>query len=640
MDKIKLTFPDGSVREYDKGITGKDIAQSISQGLAREALAVEVNGAVLDLSRKINNDGSFKILKWDDEGGKHAYWHSSAHLMAEAIESLYPGTKFAIGPAIDTGFYYDIDMSDHSLSPDDLTKIEERMHEFAKRDVPYVRHEKSWDDAVAYFKKKGDQYKLELLDELKGEQITFYEHGNFVDLCMGPHIPSTGRIKAIKLLSLAGAYWRGNEKNKMLQRIYGVTFPSKKELDDYLFRLEEAKRRDHRKLGKELELFVFHDIAPGAPFWHPKGMLIFRELEKFIREELDSRDYLEISTPIMVKKDLWEQSGHWEHYQENMFKIEADDTIYSLKPMNCPESTYIYRHKTRSYKDLPLRYAEIGRLHRNEISGALGGMFRVRQITMDDAHIYCRPDQILSEVTSLLELVTHFYKIFGLKPTFNLSTIPEGAMGDRKLLDFAVAKLKEALETSKIPYNLKPNDGAFYGPKIDIQIEDAIGRKWQISTIQLDFVMLPERFELEYIDEDGSRKRPVAIHRAIFGSFERFLGIITEHFVGAFPLWLSPVQVIVLPITDDQMDYARAVFEKLKSHGIRVELDERREKIGFKIRDAETKKTPYMLVVGQKEKEGGNVALRQHKKGDIGTLALPIFIDKVIKEIKEKSITT
>jgi threonyl-tRNA synthetase len=640
MDKIKLTFPDGTIREFDKGVTGKEVAQGISQGLAREALAVEVNGEVWDLARKINDDASFKVLKWDDDGGKHAYWHSSAHLMAEAIESLYPGTKFAIGPAIETGFYYDIDMSDHSLSPEELTKIEERMYEFAKRDVPYVRQEKSWEDAVAYFKKKGDQYKLELLDELKGEQITFYEHGNFIDLCMGPHIPSTGRIKAIKLLSLAGAYWRGNEKNKMLQRIYGVTFPSKKELDDYLFRLEEAKRRDHRKLGKELELFMFHDIAPGAPFWHPKGMIIFRELEKFIREELDARDYLEISTPIMVKKDLWEQSGHWEHYQENMFKIEADDTIYSLKPMNCPESTYIYRHKTRSYKDLPLRYAEIGRLHRNEISGALGGMFRVRQITMDDAHIYCRPDQILSEVTSLLELVMHFYAIFGLKPTFNLSTIPDSAMGDRKLLDFAVAKLKEALDTSKIPYKLKPNDGAFYGPKIDIQIEDAIGRAWQISTIQLDFVMLPERFELEYIAEDGSRKRPVAIHRAIFGSFERFLGIITEHFVGAFPVWLSPVQAIVLPITDDHMDYAKSVYDKLKDNGIRAELDERHEKIGFKIRDAETKKIPYMLVVGQKEKESGNVALRQHKKGDIGTMAMQAFVDKIIKEIKEKTITT
>jgi threonyl-tRNA synthetase len=640
MDKIKLTFPDGTIREYDKGVTGKEVAQGISQGLAREALAVEVNGQVWDLARNINNDATFKVLKWDDDGGKHAYWHSSAHLMAEAIESLYPGTKFAIGPAIETGFYYDIDMADHSLSPDELAKIEERMYEFAKRDVPYVRQEKSWDEAVAYFKQKGDQYKLELLDELKGKQITFYEHGNYVDLCMGPHIPSTGRIKAIKLLSLAGAYWRGSEKNKMLQRIYGVTFPSKKELDAYLFRLEEAKRRDHRKLGKELELFMFHDIAPGAPFWHPKGMIIFRELEKFIREELDARDYLEISTPIMVKKDLWEQSGHWEHYQENMFKIEADDTIYSLKPMNCPESTYIYRHKTRSYKDLPLRYAEIGRLHRNEISGALGGMFRVRQITMDDAHIYCRPDQILSEVTSLLELVMHFYAIFGLKPTFNLSTISEDAMGDRKLLDYAVAKLKEALETSNIPYKLKPNDGAFYGPKIDIQIEDAIGRAWQISTIQLDFVMLPERFELEYIDEDGSRKRPVAIHRAIFGSFERFLGIITEHFVGAFPVWLSPVQAIVLPITDDHMDYAKSVFDQLKNQGIRVELDDRHEKIGFKIRDAETKKIPYMLVVGQKEKESGNVALRQHKKGDVGAMPLQAFIEKITKEIKEKTITT
>ncbi|MFI5252470.1 MAG: threonine--tRNA ligase [Bacteroidota bacterium] len=640
MDKIKLTFPDNSVREFDKGVTGKEVAQSISYGLAREALAVEVNGEVWDLSRKISNDASFKVLKWDDPGGKSAYWHSSAHLMAEAVESLFPGTKFGIGPSIDEGYYYDLDMGGHSLSPEDLQKIEDRMYEFAKRDVPYVRHEKSWNDAVDYFNKKGDQYKLELLQDLKDQTITFYEHGNFVDLCYGPHIPSTGKIKAIKLLSVAGAYWRGSEKNKMLQRIYGITFPSKKELDDYIFRLEEAKRRDHRKLGRELELFVFHDVAPGAPFWLPKGMVIFRELEKFLRQELDKRGYLEISTPIMVKKDLWEQSGHWDHYQENMFKIENDETIYSLKPMNCPESTYIYKQKIRSYKDLPLRYSEIGRLHRNELSGALGGMFRVRQITMDDAHLYCRPDQILDEINKLIELITHFYSFFNLKPSFNLSTKPDGGMGDPKLWEQAESGLKQALESKKIPYKLKPKDGAFYGPKIDIQIEDAIGREWQVATIQLDFVMLPERFALEYIAEDGSRQRPVAIHRAIFGSFERFIGIITEHFVGAFPVWLSPVQAIILPITDEQLDYAGSVRDKLKDAGIRVELDDRREKIGYKIRDAETKKIPYMLVVGQKEKESGTVALRQHTKGDLGVMLVSTFVEKIIKEIQEKTITT
>jgi len=638
--KIKLTFPDGSVREYDAGVTGNDIARSISAGLHRDALAIEVNGEVWDMSRKIDADSSVRILKWQDAGGKFAYWHSSAHLMAEAVESLFPGTKFGIGPPIDHGFYYDIDMGDHTLSPEDLVKIEERMIEFAKRDVPYVREEKSWDEAVAYFQKKKDPYKLDLLEGLKGETITFYHQGNFIDLCYGPHLPSTGRIKAIKLLSVAGAYWRGDENNKMLQRIYGITFPSKQELDEYLFRLEEAKRRDHRKLGKELDLFVFHDISPGAPFWLPHGMIIFRELEKFLRSELDKRGYQEISTPILVKKDLWEQSGHWEHYRENMFCVENDETVYSLKPMNCPESTYVYRHRLRSYKDLPLRFTEIGRLHRNEHTGALGGMFRERQITMDDAHIYCRPDQILSEIDQLIELVTYFYSVFGLKPSFNLSTKPDNAMGDARLWEQAEQSLKKALEKNNIEFKLKPKDGAFYGPKIDIQIEDALGRDWQVATIQLDFVMLPEKFQLEYIAEDGSRQRPVAIHRAIFGSFERFIGIITEHFAGAFPSWLAPVQGAVIPITDAFLPYAAKINGMLKEAGIRSELDERNEKVGYKIRDWETKKVPYMLVVGEKEQSANTVAVRQHKKGDRGAVAAADFVQQFVYEIREKKLIT
>ncbi len=638
MPAVKITFPDGSTREFPANVTGLEVAKSISEGLARNALAVEFNGEVWDLSRPLPRDGTLKVLTWDDGGGKYAYWHSSAHLMAEAVESLFPGTKFGIGPPIDHGFYYDIDMGDHTLSPDDLMSIEEKMHELARRDTPYRREQKSWDEAVAYFRKKGDEYKLELLNDLKGEEITFYHQGNFTDLCYGPHIPSTGKIKAIKLLSVAGAYWRGDVKRKMLQRIYGITFPSKKELDQYLFRLEEAKRRDHRKLGKELDLFVFHDVSPGAPFWLPKGMIIFRELEKFLREELDSRDYQEISTPIMVKKDLWEQSGHWSHYKENMFCIEADETTYSLKPMNCPESTYVYRHRLRSYKDLPLRFSEIGRLHRNEVSGALGGMFRVRQITMDDAHIYCRPDQILSEIKQLIELVTHFYSIFGLKPTFKLSTKPDGGMGDPALWDQAEDNLRAALEENKIPFEIKPKDGAFYGPKIDIQIEDALGREWQVATIQLDFVMLPERFELEYIDDHGERRRPVAIHRAIFGSFERFVGIITEHFAGAFPAWLAPVQVAVLPITDAFADYGREVQAILSRSGVRAELDGRNEKVGFKVREWELKKVPYMLVVGEKEKAGRTVSVRQHKKGDIGAVPVSEFVGKIKKEIEQKSL--
>ena len=640
-NKIKISFPDGNSREYDAGVTGGEIARSISSGLAREALAVEVDSVVLDLSRKIEKDSAVRILKWQDAGGKHAYWHSSAHLMAEAVEALFPGTKFGIGPSIDEGFYYDLDLAgDHTLSPDDLTNIEQKMFELAKRDSSYIREEKSWDDAFSYFKQKNDPYKLELLEDHKGEQISLYHHGDFTDLCAGPHISSTGRIKAIKLLSVAGAYWRGSEKNKMLQRIYGITFPSQKELDEYLFRIEEAKRRDHRKLGKELDLFVFHDIAPGAPFWLPKGMIIFRELEKFLRFELDHNGYQEISTPILVKKDLWEQSGHWEHYKENMFCFEHEETTFSLKPMNCPESTYVYRHRLRSYKDLPLRYSEIGRLHRNEISGALGGMFRVRQITMDDAHIYCRPDQILDEINSLIQLVNAFYSIFGLTPQYNLSTKPDGAMGDPKLWDEAESGLKKGLEFNNIKYNLKPKDGAFYGPKIDVQIRDALGREWQIATIQLDFVMLPERFELEYVAEDGSRRRPVAIHRAIFGSFERFMGIITEHFAGYFPTWLSPIQAVILPITDAHIDYGRKIFQELKSADVRVEIDDRNEKVNYKIREWETKKVPYMLVVGDKEKSNDTVAVRQHKKGDLGSASVQEFVSKIVKEITEKSLTS
>lgn len=638
METINITFPDGTKKTVKRGITGKEIAAEISQGLLRDALAIQVNDEIWDLSRNLQKDASVKILKWTDRGGKEAFWHSSAHLMAEAIESIFPGAKFGVGPSIDEGFYYDVDLGSHTLSPEDLQVIETKMYELAKHDSPYIREEKTWEEAVDYFRKKNDPYKLELLEELKGQLITFYHHGNFTDLCSGPHIPSTGKLKAIKLLSVAGAYWRGNEKNKMLQRIYGISFPSQKELDEYLFRIEEAKKRDHRKLGKELDLFVFHDVAPGAPFWLPKGMIIFRELEKFLREELDKNGYQEINTPILVKKDLWEQSGHWSYYRENMFIFDMEDTTYSLKPMNCPESTFVYKHKIRSYKDLPLRYSEIGRLHRNEISGALGGMFRVRQITMDDAHIYCRPDQILEEINSLIKLVNRIYSIFGLRPSYNLSTKPDGAMGDPGLWEEAEKSLKYSLEQNKIPYTLKPKDGAFYGPKIDIQIEDTLGREWQIATIQLDFVMLPERFNLEYITDDGQRKRPVAIHRAIFGSFERFMGIITEHFAGAFPLWLSPVQIVVLPITDKQKEYSHHVYETLKEASIRVEMDDRNEKINYKIREWETKKIPYMLIIGEKEKTDHSVSVRQHKIGDSGVQKLDEFVSRIIKEIKDKSL--
>jgi threonyl-tRNA synthetase len=636
---IDIRFPDGSVKQFPAGVTGMEIAQGISPRLAKVALSIEVNGEIRDLARPIRESSPVRILKWEDDGGKYAFWHSSAHLMAEAVEGLFPGTKFGIGPPIENGFYYDLDMGDHRLVPDDLDAIEKRMRELSARDVPFERRELSWDEAAAYFKEKGDPYKLDLLEGLKDKQISFYRQGGFTDLCYGPHIPSTGRIRAIKLLSVAGAYWRGDEKNKMLQRIYGVTFPTDAELASHLQRLEEAKKRDHRKLGRELDLFVFHDVAPGAPFWLPKGMIIFRELEKFLRAELDSRGYEEINTPILVKKDLWEQSGHWDHYRENMFCVEADDTVYSLKPMNCPESTYAYRHKMRSYKDLPLRFSEIGRLHRNEVSGALGGMFRVRQITMDDAHIYCRPDQILSEISGVIDLISDFYRVFGLEPKYHLATRPDNAMGEQRLWDVAEESLKQGLESRGMKYQVKPKDGAFYGPKIDVQIEDAIGRSWQVATIQLDFVMLPERFDLEYVAEDGSRQRPVAIHRAIFGSFERFIGIITEHFAGDFPLWIAPVQAAVLPITDAQHPYASEIHAKFRKAGIRVEFDDRNEKIGHKIRDWELKKVPFMVIIGDKERGSGTLSVRQRRKGDLGQVGVDDFLSRLVTAIAQKTLT-
>ncbi|MFN3134441.1 MAG: threonine--tRNA ligase [Candidatus Kryptonium sp.] len=636
MEKIKVKLPDNSFLEVDKGTTPLQIAEILSKRLAKDAVAAKVNGVVIDLTRPLEEDCELQILTFDDPEGREVFWHSSAHLMAHAIEELFPGAKFGVGPPIEDGFYYDVDV-DRPLTAEDLVKIEEKMRELAQKDEPYVRKVVTREEALEFFKKKGDPYKVEIIEQIDdNDVITLYSEGSFTDLCRGPHLPSTGKIKYVKLLNIAGAYWRGDAKNKMLQRVYGVAYPKKELLDEHLRRLEEAKRRDHRRLGKELELFVFHDIAPGAPFWLPKGMIIFRELEKFIREELDKRGYEEISTPILVKKDLWERSGHWEHYKENMFVLEVEDEIYSLKPMNCPESTYVYKMRTRSYRDLPLRLAEIGRLHRNEISGALGGMFRVRQITMDDAHIYCRPDQILNEINELIDFVNYVYGIFKFQPAYYLSTKPDNAMGDPELWEQAEQALKMALEQNGIKYGLKEKEGAFYGPKIDVQIKDALGRDWQVATIQLDFVMLPERFDLTYIDADGQPKRPVAIHRAIFGSFERFVGILTEHFAGNFPVWLAPVQVIVLPITDAQNDYAREVWEKIKKLKIRAELDLRNEKITYKIREAETQKIPYMLIIGEKERTSRTVSVRRHGKGDLGVFDLESFISRIKFEIESK----
>ncbi|MAT38504.1 MAG: threonine--tRNA ligase [Ectothiorhodospiraceae bacterium] len=633
---MNITLPNGDVKEYAKGVTGYDIAMDISPRLASDALAVKVDGKVIDLNRSITSDATVQILTFKDEEGKEVYWHSTSHLMAHAVESLFPGAKFGVGPAIEAGFYYDIDI-DKVLVPEDLEKIENKMREIAKEDKPFQRVELSKDEAIKQFTEKGDEYKLDLLEgfDEDEEAISLYEEGSFTDLCRGPHVPSAGRLKYFKLLNISGSYWRGDANNKQLQRIYGVSFPKKKDLEEHIQLLEEAKKRDHRKLGKELDLFSFHDISPGAPFWHPRGMVIFKELETLIRDVLEQNEYDEILTPILVKKELWEQSGHWEHYQENMFLVEAEEQVFGLKPMNCPESTYVYNTKVRSYRDLPLRYSEIGRNHRNELTGALNGMFRVRQFHMDDAHIFLRPDQILDELTKLLKMVNNFYKIFGFEPSYKLSTRPEKALGAVELWNTAEEGLEEALKANEIPYTLNPGDGAFYGPKIDISIRDALKRSWQLATIQLDF-NLPERFELEYIDENNERQRPVMIHRAIMGSFERFIAVLIEHFAGAFPVWLSPIQVAVMPISDNQMQYAKDVYATLRENGIRTELDERNEKIGYKIRDWEVHKVPYMLIIGEKEVQANSVAVRKHKEGDEGAVPLDEFIGRIQNEIQHK----
>ncbi len=640
MDQVLITLPDGSRRDYPKGVTSYQIAESISKRLAEDALAAVHNERVIDLHRPIEESGNVRLLTFEDPEGKHVYWHSTSHIMAHAIEELYPGAKFGVGPAIENGFYYDIEIPVR-LTEDDLRKIEEKMQEIARRKEPFTREVLPKEQALGFFGKKRDNYKIEILNEIDGDSeiVSLYHEGSFTDLCRGPHIPSTDKVKYIKLLSVSGSYWRGDSNRQMLQRVYGVSFPKKKQLEDYLAFLEEAKRRDHRRLGRELELFAFHDIAPGAPFWLPKGMVVFRELEKFIREELDESGYDEISTPILVKKKLWEQSGHWDHYQENMFSLEVEQDVFALKPMNCPESTYVYKQKIRSYKDLPIRLSEIGRLHRNEISGALGGMFRVRQITMDDAHLFVRPDQIHEEIGELLELIRKVYSVFGFEPSFALATRPDDAMGAIELWRGAEESLKGALEENNIDYLLKEKDGAFYGPKIDIQIKDAIGRTWQLATIQLDF-NLPERFDLEYIGDDGRRLRPVMIHRAVFGSFERFIGILVEHYAGAFPVWLSPVQAAVLPISDAHHAYARTVRDLLRGNKVRAELDERNEKIGYKIREWETHKVPYMLVVGSKESENRTVSVRRHHIGDQGSVELDVFVSSVIDEIRTRKSNT
>ena len=557
--------------------------------------------------------------------------HSTSHVMAQAVKRLFPEVKVAIGPAIEDGFYYDFDRAE-PFTPEDLAKIEKVMGEIVKADLPFERKEMPRAEAIEFFRRRGERYKVEILEGLVAPTVSLYTQGDFIDLCRGPHVKSTGEIRAFKLLSTSGAYWRGDEKKPMLQRIYGTAWLTQEELDKHLWRLEEAKKRDHRKLGRELDLFIFHEVSPGAPVWLPNGWMMVRELERFVREKLDARGYQEISTPILVNKKLWEQSGHWDYYQENMFLVESEEQVFGLKPMNCPESTIVYRHALRSYRDLPLRFSDMGRLHRNERSGTLTGLFRVRQFTQDDAHIYCRLDQLQSEITMLLELVKDWYRTFGLEPCFKLSTRPAKSLGTDEQWQVAEQGLADALRANGLAFDLNPGDGTFYGPKIDVDILDALARRWQIATIQIDFQQ-PDRFGLEYIDSDGQPKRPVMVHRVIFGSFERFIGILTEHYAGAFPTWLAPVQARVIPISEKFADYARGVHERLRAAHVRSELDDRNEKLGYRIREAQLRKVPYMLVCGGREAEAGTVGVRHRTGDDVGAVALDRVVADLVREI-------
>jgi threonyl-tRNA synthetase len=564
--------------------------------------------------------------------------HSTAHLMAQAVTQIFPEVKVAIGPAIEDGFYYDF-AKPAPFTPEDLERIEARMRELAKQDLPFVREEVPRDKAIRFFEERGEPFKVEILRGIDAATVSFFRQGDFVDLCRGPHVASTGVIRFFKLLSSSGAYWRGSEKNPMLQRIYGTAWLTKEELDQYLWRLEEAKKRDHRKLGRELDLFEFHDISPGAAFWLPGGMVLVRELEKFARESLDARGYQEISTPLLVNKKLWVQSGHWDHYQDNMFKVDVEDETFSLKPMNCPESTYVYRRTVRSYRDLPIRYSEMGRCHRNERSGTLTGLIRVRQFTQDDAHIYCRPDQLQAEITDLLDLVREWYGTFGLRPSYRLSTRPPDKLGTEQQWDLAEEGLHESLRANGLAYDVDKGGGAFYGPKIDIDVEDTLARQWQLATIQVDLTMLPERMECEYIDTDGQPKRPVVIHRAIFGSYERFIAILTEHFAGAFPTWLAPVQARLLPVSEKHAEYAKGVHARLRAAGIRAHLDDRNEKLGYRIREAQVHKVPYTLVVGEREAQQDTASLRPRGSDQSAVLPVNQILAGLAAEIGSRSPT-
>ena len=636
MADVKIILPDGSAKEYAAGTTLGEAVKKLSNSLAKKVLAANVNGELTDLREELVDGSEVAFLTFEEDGGKHTLRHTASHVMAQAVKRLWPEAKLAIGPAIDKGFYYDIDM-EHTLTPEDLTKIEKEMSRIVKENLPITKSVMSRQEAIEFFKSKNEDYKVELIEDLPEDAvISCYAQGDFVDLCAGPHVASTGKVKAFKLQSIAGAYWRGDEKNKMLQRIYGTAFEKKEELDAYLHLLEEAAKRDHRKLGKELGLFVIKEEGPGFPFFLPKGMALRNELENFWREVHHEFDYEEIRTPIILNKQLWETSGHWFHYRENMYTTIIDDEEYAIKPMNCPGGILVYQNEMHSYRDFPLRYAELGLVHRHELSGALHGLFRVRAFTQDDAHVFMLPDQMQSELMKVIELFDRIYSQFGLKYHVELSTKPDNAMGDDAIWEQATEALRNAIEAKGIPYVINPGDGAFYGPKLDYHIEDSLGRTWQCGTIQLD-MNLPERFQIEYVGEDGQKHRPIMIHRACFGSMERFIGILTEHYAGAFPTWMAPVQVKILPISEKHVEYAKELAKQMHRDYVRVEVDDRSEKIGYKIRQAQMAKVPYMLVVGDKEVEEGTVNVRKHGGDELGSVPFEEFFNSIKIEIKERN---
>ena len=635
---VNITLKGGTVKQYEAGVTAFDVAKDLGTGLLRAACACKIDGKVMDLRTALVRDCALEILTFDDEDGKRAFWHTTSHVMAQAVKRLYPNVKLTIGPSIENGFYYDFD-SDVPFTNDDLAKIETEMKKIVKEALPLERFELSADEAVKLMEEKNEPYKVEIINKHagNGEKISFYKQGDFVDVCAGPHIYDTGKIKAFKLTSCTGAYWHGDANNKMLQRIYGISFTKASDLEEYLKMLEEAKKRDHRKLGRDLDLFDIYEEGPGFPFFLPKGMIIRNILEDYWRQEHQKRGYEEVKTPMILNEELWHRSGHWDHYKDNMYFVKIDNADYAIKPMNCPGGMLVYKRKIHSYRDLPERIAELGLVHRHELSGALHGLMRVRCFTQDDAHIFMTPDQIESEIMGVIDLIDDFYKVFGFEYRVELSTRPEDSMGSDEDWETATNALMNAMKKKNMDFKINEGDGAFYGPKIDFHLRDCIGRTWQCGTIQLDFQM-PERFDLTYVGADGEKHRPVMIHRVVFGSIERFIAILTEQYAGAFPMWLAPVQVEILPISERHHEKAHEVEAKLREAGLRVEFDDRSEKIGYKIREAQLQKIPYMLVIGDKESETNMVAVRSRSEGDKGAMTVESFIAMAQDEVKTKAI--